>query len=187
MGLIKDANDFLAELEAEYQIRQAILRYFRGADRLDFELMKSAYHDDAYDDHGGYKGDVLGLIEWVKARHQAVDPSKAVDQSLHMGGSSLIEFVDGKAFVETAAILVQHGRVGILHFSTHKPVYHRYTFGVRYVDRFEQRDGQWKIQHRVVVFEWADEQLAELNLGADWETARRSQDDMVFRARKLDA
>ena len=28
------------------------------------------------------------------------------------------------------------------------------SFGGRYVDRFERRDGTWKIAHRAVVHEW---------------------------------
>ena len=28
------------------------------------------------------------------------------------------------------------------------------TFGGRYIDRFERRDGEWKIADRVVVHEW---------------------------------
>ena len=28
------------------------------------------------------------------------------------------------------------------------------VFGIRYVDRFEKRDGEWKIAHRVVATEW---------------------------------
>jgi len=37
-------------------IRQAALRYCRGVDRLDPELMLSAYHDGATDDHGIFSG-----------------------------------------------------------------------------------------------------------------------------------
>ena len=28
------------------------------------------------------------------------------------------------------------------------------VFGIRYVDRFERRAGEWKIAHRVVASEW---------------------------------
>ena len=42
-------------------IRQAALRYCRGVDRLDAELMRSAYHDDATDDHGVFVGSAADL------------------------------------------------------------------------------------------------------------------------------
>ena len=37
-------------------IREAAMRYSRGVDRLDAELMKSAYWPDATDDHGRFVG-----------------------------------------------------------------------------------------------------------------------------------
>ena len=36
------------------------------------------------------------------------------------------------------------------------------TFGGRYVDRFERRDGEWKIAHRTVVHEWDKVEHVEL-------------------------
>jgi ketosteroid isomerase-like protein len=167
--------DFITQLEAEHQIRMALLRYFRGVDRKDFDLLASAYHDDAYCDHGTYKGDAPGLIAWVRDRHESID------QSMHFEGNSLIEFADGKAFVETYAIVFQHGRIGAVNLATQKPLYRRFTIGVRYIDRFEKRANQWKIAHRTVVYEWTQEELADLNLGEGWEVAKRSRDDMVFR------
>ncbi len=41
---------------AEEQIRRAVARYAHGVDRLDVEVMKSAYWPDATDDHGVYVG-----------------------------------------------------------------------------------------------------------------------------------
>jgi hypothetical protein len=46
-------------------IRQAVLRYCRGVDRLDGELMRSAYHDDATDDHGVFVGSAADLCRRV--------------------------------------------------------------------------------------------------------------------------
>ncbi len=51
----RPSGDASAEPTAE-AIRQAALRYCRGVDRLDAELMFSAYHDDATDDHGVFVG-----------------------------------------------------------------------------------------------------------------------------------
>jgi hypothetical protein len=46
-------------------IRQAVLRYCRGVDRLDAELMLSAYHDGATDDHGVFAGSAADLCARV--------------------------------------------------------------------------------------------------------------------------
>ncbi|HJY93624.1 MAG TPA: nuclear transport factor 2 family protein, partial [Streptosporangiaceae bacterium] len=50
------AEATVAEAAAAEAIRQAALRYCRGVDRLDAELMRSAYHNDATDDHGVFVG-----------------------------------------------------------------------------------------------------------------------------------
>jgi hypothetical protein len=53
-------------------IREASLRYTRGIDRHDAEIMAAAYHPDATDDHGAYIGDPAGFIchaNDVDARH----------------------------------------------------------------------------------------------------------------------
>ena len=39
--------------------------------------------------------------------------------------------------------------------------------GGRYIDRFEQRDGEWKIAHRVCTIDWSRKYL----LGEPWEGA----------------
>src|SRR5262245_41375332 len=52
--------------------RQAIIdcihRYARGVDRGDTDLLRSAYHPDAVEDHGAYIGELGGLLpflDWV--------------------------------------------------------------------------------------------------------------------------
>ena len=43
----------------------------RGMDRLDRELLRSAYHDDAIDDHVGFVGPVDEFIDWAFTYHAA--------------------------------------------------------------------------------------------------------------------
>ena len=54
--------------------RQAILdcltRYCRGVDRFDRELVLSAYHSDAIDDHGAFVGTREEFIDWAFALHE---------------------------------------------------------------------------------------------------------------------
>ena len=172
---------FLERLEAEDQIRQALGRYFRGADRMDYEMFASAYHDDAEDEHGEQNGDISAVIAKVKVRHAKIE------QNLHLPAPSTIEFASKeKAFVETPCLLMQHARIGDeINFSTRKPLYRRFTFACRYIDRFEKRSNEWKIARRVVAFEWTQEELVDLALGSDWNVAKRSREDMVYRIRDL--
>lgn len=131
----------LDELLAKQEIRDTLMTYCRGIDRLDATLLESVYHEDATDDHGGYSGDARGFIAWV------IPLLRGFDSTMHFLGNSLIS-VDG----DTA------------HSETYAIAYHRrtadgggkedWTIALRYVDRFEQRNGAWKISHRVCVFEW---------------------------------
>lgn len=172
--LSAEERKLFEEMVAERQIQRTLMRYFRGADRKDFEMMASAFHPDAYDDHGPYKGDVAGLTEWVKQRHATMD------QSMHFAGNLLIEIEGRMAVVETYCIAYQHLQAGGIGFSTGEPVYRKSVIAFRYVDRFEERNGEWKIAHRVCVFEWAGEEIGNLHFNENLVVARRSQDDMVY-------
>jgi hypothetical protein len=59
-------------------IQDVLYRYARGVDRRDWELVRSVYHPDATDDHGGYRGGVDGLLDYLRARHEHIE------QSLHV-------------------------------------------------------------------------------------------------------
>jgi hypothetical protein len=128
-------------LAARQEIADVILRYARGIDRLDFDLVRSCYHPDAYDDHGNIKGDVDTFIAGARKFLQTCDAT------MHFMGNMLIEIDGDRARAETYAV-----------------AYHRFTvadgsgkddvWGIRYVDRFEQRAGAWKIAYRVVAQEW---------------------------------
>ncbi|HWF01647.1 MAG TPA: nuclear transport factor 2 family protein [Caulobacteraceae bacterium] len=166
--------ELLRELQAEREICAVMARYFRANDRLQLDELAEAYHPDAYDDHGSYKGGVAGLIEWIRTRHQTIE------QSMHLAGRPFIELENDRARVETYCVLTQHERTGCINLATERPAYRRFTFGLRYIDRFERRDGLWKIAHRVVVWEWADEAIGDLTMPASWVAAERSRDDVVY-------
>ena len=131
----------LATLVARQCIADVIYQYARGIDRMDWTLVRDCYHPDAYDDHGAFAGTVDEFIEAA----QAFLPRWTATQ--HFMGNMLIE-VDGQvARAETYAVAYHrredaagNGKDDIM--------------GIRYVDRFEQRDGEWRIAHRVVATEW---------------------------------
>lgn len=131
----------IATLLARQEIADVIYRYARGIDRMDFDLVRSCYHADAFDDHGSMKGTVEEFI----AAASSFLTRWTVTQ--HFMGNMLIEVVGEHARAETYAV-----------------AYHRRedadgngkddVMGIRYVDRFERRGGAWKIAHRVVATEW---------------------------------
>jgi SnoaL-like domain len=127
--------------ESAEAIRQAALRYCRGVDRLDADLMFSAYHPDATDDHGVFVGPARDLCDRVVASHQRYDAT------MHCVLNHAIDFVDDIA--ATGEIY----NVTYLR-QTVQGVPRLHTWCGRYLDRYECRDGRWAIAHRVCVHEW---------------------------------
>ena len=135
-----DAAEIRRLLDKE-AIREASLRYTRGIDRHDDDIMAQAYHPDATDDHGGYIGDPAGFIAHSKKAHSG-------DWNVHHHyiGNQTIDLDGDTAHVETyflAALRRKTGPVDIV--------------GGRYVDRFERREGRWAIADRVCLVEWNGE------------------------------
>ena len=141
-----DPPDPLARLVAEAEIRDALTRYARGADRNDVALIRSAYHPDATDSHGYFSGTIDGFVEWFTERHATVT------QSMHFLGNCLIEWdSDTSAFVETYCQAFQR-----LHDDAASDMLQDLHVLCRYADRFERRDGRWAIAARTVIYETQD-------------------------------
>ena len=131
------------------EIADCLARYARGVDRGDWELVRSTYHPDAYDAHGDYKGDVPGLLQWLAERFEGVD------NSMHFLGNCLIEFAGlDRAFVETYFSSSRLRAPTDAERSTLQPndMICREAWG-RYADRFERRDGAWRVANRIVILE----------------------------------
>jgi hypothetical protein len=64
-----ELQERVSRLEASAEIYDCMMRYARGIDRRDRELLRSAYHDGAVDDHVGFVGEVDGFIDWAFAYH----------------------------------------------------------------------------------------------------------------------
>ena len=132
------------DLIAKQACHDALMRYARGVDRCDADLIRSAYHPGAYDDHGGYKGDVDGFVDWVKAT--VMDGFHC---TMHKLGNSLIEIDGDRAYGESYAVA---------HHVTAGESPSDMIMGVRYIDEFERRAAggseEWRIAHRVMSYEW---------------------------------
>lgn len=161
------------ELWHRAQIHDVLLRYCRGVDRKDFALMRASYHDDAYDEHGPYKGDVPGLIEWVRER------AERVEQSQHIIANCLIELNGDVAVVETYCVVHQR----IAGEGTAGPA--QSVFTVRYADRFENRDGGWRIARRISIHETAQSLPVSASMPGDFGvTQRRDSSDPLWAIRE---
>lgn len=171
-------------LADRFEIEQAMFRYCRGVDRKEWDLVRAAYHPDAFDDHGNYKGDIPGFVQSVIDRH------RTIEQSTHAISNMLIEFAGPDvAVVETYFNVHQRHAPGDAapyaaivrgRMPTADEALEVETVG-RYVDRFTRRDGAWKIAHRTVVFELTRAQAAPPGGGLqkNWAVARRDGTDRV--------
>lgn len=132
-------TDGLALLVDRAAIVDCLHRYARGLDRRDEELLRSAYHPDATEDHAGaYVGGVDGLIEYLFRVHE-----RFAGYQRYLTNVSVD--IDGDQAHSEAYFL------SVLHEGTQGAVA---LSGGRYVDRFERRAGEWRIATRVVVLEW---------------------------------
>jgi len=181
----QSAADSLKKLLDKEEIKDTLLTYCRGVDRRDWDLVRAAYHADAYDDHGGYKGNVAGFLEWLERRHHTIE------QSMHFIGNCKIDFLSADvAVAETYCVAYQ--RYGQEAIETIKlwlgdePVQAGMKVVVelvcRYIDRMERRQGSWKIAERVVAIEEVKASQQVDRLQSSWALAKRDQSDSLWLA-----
>ena len=139
MSTNAELQERLARLEARTEIRACIERYARGMDRRDREVLRSAYHDGAVDDHVGFVGEVDDFIDWAFAYHSTQTRYQ------HYLLNHTADIDGDQAHAETYYLFVGTDR---------EPANHLTLSGGRYVDRLERRNGRWAIVDRVCVVEW---------------------------------
>jgi hypothetical protein len=164
-------HDDLAALVAERSIRSVVLRYCRGADRLDRELVRSCYHPDATDEHGSFSGGVDEFLEWV------FRVLGRYGTTMHFVGNLLVELSPDDpdlARCETYGIA--------FHRSAGEDPRGNLMTGFRYVDRFERRSGEWRIARRIAVSEWSrvDDRTHWWPIPDGMRTGRRDRTDPVY-------
>ena len=147
MEWLAEANMKLEDVAAHIEIRQVLYRYCRGVDRGDRQMLKDVYHPDATDDHGTWKGNGRAFADYIV---EALDGQDAASQ--HHITNVLIELHGDEAAVESYFIAFHpHGQPGEAPGMA--------FVGGRYLDRFERRDGCWRIARRQVVLDWTREAL----------------------------
>jgi hypothetical protein len=165
----------LAELSARQEIHDLLLRYCRGVDRLDRNLIDSCYAPDSWDDHGYWKGNGkdFGAFITESLRHRAIATS-------HTIGNSLVNFeseVAASGETYTMAYLRRQDADGKQWLD---------QFFGRYIDRFVNSGSRWLIARRVVVHDWSvafDLSVTAcfpVNIGV-FEQGQRDLEDLSYR------
>jgi ketosteroid isomerase-like protein len=140
----------LSELADRESIRECLCRYARGVDRLDADMIRSAYWPDAIDTHLDFKGTVEEFIHW------AFPILQQMHQSQHTLGNVLMTIRGTHADVES--YFYGYHRVPI----DGQP---RDVIGCgRYLDKFEKRNDEWRVAQRLVMTDW----FREYPDSADW-------------------
>jgi hypothetical protein len=130
----------LRDIIARQKIYDLLCDYMRAQDRLLPELHRSVFHDDATTDYGAYIGGPDGFVAFAQG---ALRPHRA---NHHMIGQTKIEIEGDVGF-------------GEIYFQAH----HRIADAAgekdlfvsgRYIDRYERRNGVWKIAHRSERVDW---------------------------------
>ncbi len=158
-------KNFLEELEARTAIEDCLKRFARAVDRQDWALARTLYHDDAFDDHGFFKGAADAFLAHIAKMHAEQE------HSMHFNTNVLIEFqAADRAFVETYVLVLQRFRD------------RRVTASARYLDRFEKRKDEWRVAHRTLVFgDMAAEPLREPHtFPAGFTEQRHGLDDPLY-------
>ncbi|MCX4092520.1 nuclear transport factor 2 family protein [Nocardia sp. alder85J] len=135
---------------AHEQIRQVVARVARGEDRRDATLIGAAFWPDATVDFGIFAGSFAEYLAWV------VPGSPAVPVTQHVLGQTAIELKGEVALAET--------HVNAYHRVDYGTEHHDVMLGGRYLDRLEERDGEWRIAQRTMLYDWTQ----DFGVSADW-------------------
>lgn len=142
--MIDPAVKHLIDLQA---IRDLSSTYLRGQDRLDAEIQRTVFWDDAWCSYGIYEGGPDGFVKFAQ------NSLRDHDANHHMLGQIQIEIIGDEAFGEV-----------------YLQAFHRITNGQgnlrdlvisgRYVDRYERRKDVWRIAYRAELVDWVRETAA---------------------------
>ena len=169
-------DDELGRYLDEVKIKNLHIRYCRGVDRLDWDLVRSCFHEDGIDDHGErFRGGIDDFIAWGSSPGSL----SRFAATTHFAGNQLVEV---------------HGDVAWMESSTR--AYHRsfpaddapatdWILNLRYIDIVERRNGEWRILDRTLVVDsettipvGGDDAL----VGSGWHCSTRDRNDVSYAA-----
>jgi hypothetical protein len=168
MPVIENA---LQGLLARQEITEVLYRYARGCDRADEEALRACFHPDSVHAHGGFHGLSADFIGFAM---QIVRPLMS---STHMITNVIIE-LNGDRAVSECHFLAHHRRL-----KDPNPGEEDMFLKGRYLDRFERRDGIWKISSRTGLHDFervldpADRTLAN---APTEQRGRKQPDDPIY-------
>lgn len=149
MPLTEAEEAALRDLLDRQALSDVVVRYCHGVDRTDGELLGSAYHPDAFVDHGAvFRGSATDFVAFAVQRVRtqlACCQHYVTNQRFDVSG----DVARGETYVVSVSVDARGAQ----------PV--RTVLGGRYLDDFERRAGEWRIGRREVIVEWTSRTFEE--------------------------
>lgn len=131
----------LRDLCARRDIHDALCRYMSAQDRLDPQLHLSAFHDDAYVDCGLMAGTAQEFVDFAQGFLGQIEASQ------HLIGQAQIKVdgdnASGEVYFYAWHRIEEDGQPKDL------------SVAGRYIDEYACRNGEWRIQKRREIVDWA--------------------------------
>ena len=124
------------------EIQEVLLRYCRACDRVDEELLRAVFHPDATTEYVGlFSSSVQESVPtMMKMRRRFL-------LTTHTLSNISVEVAGETARTESY--------VQALHRFEREGAEYEWVAGGRYLDRFERRNGAWRIAHRQTLMDWS--------------------------------
>jgi ketosteroid isomerase-like protein len=159
---LRELEERVSLLQAKSDIHDGLMRYCRGCDRRDADLISSVFWPDAVNELQEVVGSFATDPSLAREYSDEMDKSDPEFAGVrwHFIGNELIEVEGDIAFSEA------YFR-GNTYMETDGKRYLR-TRCLRYLDRWERRGGEWKIAHHALVDDWNNLEEIEGNGVARW-------------------
>jgi hypothetical protein len=153
-------------------ISEVLIRYARACDRADEQLLRSCFHPDSVHRHGRFNGTSADFVDFAMKIILGVKLEK------HLMTNFLIE-VDGDVAMSECHYTAYHRQP-----NKETGVDEDFFQGGRFIDRFERRNGEWRIASRIGLMDYERfEAVTERNIQKLPPSARsqRKPDDELYR------
>lgn len=162
----------IAQVVAEAAIKDVHVRYCRACDRMDFELLRSCFHPDATTEYGFFGGSV---DDFIAGARQSLPAFVA---TTHNTGNQCVDVDGDTAWAEHYTVATH--RMAADDLGPERD----FVTSVRYVDRMECRDGDWRIARRVLVLDWIrSDPVVAIEPRPEVQAGRRDRQDVSYQVR----
>ena len=136
-------------------LRALAQRYSRAIDARDMDELTALFDPAGSVDGARGSSSVPDYLEMTRTS------PRVFEQSMHVLGDPLIDFVDGAdtARLDTYAVVYQLGRVAAEGVAEGSEGGGDMVLGIRYLDDVVRIDGAWRIHHRQAVMLWARDKI----------------------------